>query len=175
MQIRALDADDDCVPQLASLLVEVVAAGGSVSFMHPLPLDQAAAFWRQALASARLGERVVLGAFDGAALLGTVTLLLAFPPNQPHRAEIAKMMTRPAARGRGVASGLLRTAETLAGERGKTLLMLDTASDGGAARLYEAHGFTLAGTVPDFALKPHGGMTGTMFYWKRLSPSSPVE
>lgn len=173
MHIRSLHLDD--TDQLAPLLTAVVAGGGSVSFMHPLPLDAAAGFWRQALAGAQRGERVVLGAFDGDALLGTVTLLLAFPPNQPHRAEIAKMMTHPDARRRGVAGTLLRAAEAIAVERGKTLLMLDTASEGGAAGLYEAHGYTLAGTVPDFALKPHGGLTGTMFYWKRIgqAPSSP--
>ena len=90
---------------LAELLVETVAGGGSVSFMHPLPLATAEAFWTESLASAARGERVVLGAFDGDAPIGTVTLLLDLPPNQPHRAEIAKMMTRASHRHRGVAHG----------------------------------------------------------------------
>lgn len=167
--IRPLLADDPALEQLAGLLVEVVAAGGSVSFMHPMPIGQAQEFWRDSLARAAAEERIVLAAFDGARLLGTVTVLLAFPPNQPHRAEIAKMMTRPDSRKRGVATALLERAEQEAARRGKRLLVLDTASDGGAARLYESLGYTLAGEIPDFALKPHGGLSGTLIYWKRLS------
>lgn len=110
----------------------------------------------------------MLGAWDGAVLAGTVSVLLDFPPNQPHRAEIAKLMTRVSRRGRGVAAALMREAEARAAACGKTLLVLDTAAEGGAAGLYEAIGYTLAGAIPDFALKPHGGLTGTMLYWKRI-------
>jgi ribosomal protein S18 acetylase RimI-like enzyme len=158
---------------LSDILVEVVAHGGSVSFMHPLPVEAASRFWEGSLAAADRGERVVLGAFDGDELIGTVTLLLDLPPNQPHRAEIAKMMTRLSHRHRGVATALLRTAERLAIDRGRTLLVLDTAVDDGASGLYERAGFTLAGIIPDYALKPHGGLTGTMVYWKRLAEAAP--
>jgi GNAT superfamily N-acetyltransferase len=154
---------------LSEILVEAVASGGSVSFMHPLAGTEADAFWAGSLAAATRGERIVLGAFDRDQLVGTVTLLLHFPPNQPHRAEIAKMMTRVSHRGLGIAKALMRAAERLALEQGKTLLVLDTATDGGASTLYEGLGFTLAGVVPDYALKPHGGLTGTMIYWKRLA------
>lgn len=157
---------------LSEILVETVALGGSVSFMHPLDLDAAGRFWDGSLAAAARGERVVLGAFDGDVLVGTVTLQLDCPPNQPHRAEIAKMMTRASHRGRGVATALLRAAERLAIERERTLLVLDTATDGGAAGLYERMGFTRAGEIPDYALKPHGGLTGTLIYWKRLESIS---
>ena len=105
----------------------MVANGGSVSFMHPLAPEVADAFWEGSLAAAARGERIVLGAFDGERLVGTVTLLLDCPPNQPHRAEIAKLMTRLSHRGRGVAAALMRAAEDLAGKRGRTLLVLDTA------------------------------------------------
>jgi hypothetical protein len=154
---------------LGELLVETVAGGGSVSFMHPLSLEVADAFWRDSLAAAARGDRVVLGAFDGDNLVATVTLLLNLPPNQPHRAEIAKMMTRPSHRHRGIATELMRTAEKLAIERGRTLLVLDTAVDEGASGLYENLGFNLTGIIPDYALRPHGGLTGTMIYWKRLA------
>jgi len=167
-RIEALRPESATVRQLAEILVEVVAGGGSVSFMHPLAIEDALAFWRSSLSAAARGERIVLGAWDATKLAGTVTLLLDLPPNQPHRAEIAKMMTRPAFRGRGIASALLRKAEALAIEHGRTLLMLDTASEEGAASFYEKLGYTFAGEVPDFALKPHGGLTGTKFYWKRL-------
>lgn len=153
---------------LAGLIVETVAAGGSVSFMHPFPLEAARAFWAGSLAAAARGERIVYGAFLGDELVATLTLLLAFPPNQPHRAEFAKMMTKVAARGRGIAMALIRRAEADAIGLGKTHLMLDTAAEEGASGLYEKAGFIRAGEVPDFALKPHGGLVGTLFYWKRI-------
>jgi ribosomal protein S18 acetylase RimI-like enzyme len=156
---------------LSEILVEAVASGGSVSFMHPLALETANTFWRDSLASADRGERVVLGAFDGERLIGTVTLLLDLPPNQPHRAEIAKMMTRVSHRGRGVAKALMHTAESMAAEH-PTLLVLDTAVEDGASRLHEAIGFKLTGVIPDYALKPHGGLTGTMIYWKRVGKAA---
>jgi len=166
--IRLLDAAPETIEQLSQLLVDVVAHGASVSFMHPLALDDARAFWRTSLAAAARGERMVLGAWDGEVLAATVSLLLDCPPNQPHRADVAKMMTRLSHRGRGLAAALLRDAEALAAARGKTLLVLDTASEGGAGPLYERLGYTLSGEIPDYALKPHGGLTGTLIYWKRL-------
>jgi len=154
---------------LSELLVETVASGGSVSFMHPLQREMADAFWRDSLAAAARGERIVLGAFDGENLVATVTLLLSLPPNQPHRAEIAKMMTSPCHRHRGIATELMRSAERMAIERGRTLLVLDTAVEEGASGLYEHLGFNLTGIIPDYALKPHGGLTGTMIYWKKIA------
>jgi GNAT superfamily N-acetyltransferase len=169
VRITPLTASPDTVTALGEMLVETVAHGGSVSFMHPLPLQAAETFWRDSLGAADRGERIVLGAFDGESLIGTVTLLLNLPPNQPHRAEIAKMMTRLRHRHRGIASALLGEAERLARERGRWLLVLDTAEDEGAGGLYERLGFQLTGVIPDYALKPHGGLTGTLIYWKRLS------
>ena len=153
---------------LSDLLIEVVAAGGSVSFMHPLARNTAMAFWDATLAAASRNERLVLGAWDGQLLAGTVTLLLDCPPNQPHRAEIAKLMTRLSYRRRGIAAALMQAAERSAIERARTLLTLDTAVEDGASKLYERLGFTLAGVIPDYALKLHGGLTGTMIYWKRI-------
>jgi ribosomal protein S18 acetylase RimI-like enzyme len=168
IKIAPLSASPNILRALSEILVEAVASGGSVSFMHPLALEAADSFWQGSLASAERGERIVLGAFDGERLVGTVSLLLDLPPNQPHRAEIAKMMTRIGHRGRGVATALMGAAERIAIERGRTLLVLDTAVEDGASGLYEALGFTLTGIIPDYALKPHGGLTGTMIYWKRI-------
>ena len=168
IKISALSASPDTLNMLSEILIETVAHGGSVSFMHPLQPTAADAFWNDALAAAGRDERVILGAWDGDMLAGTVTLLLDCPPNQPHRAEIAKMMTRRSHRGRGIATALMRTAEEIAVKRNRTLLVLDTATDGGASGLYEKLGFTLAGEIPDYALKPHGGLSGTLIYWKRI-------
>jgi ribosomal protein S18 acetylase RimI-like enzyme len=172
IQITPLNSSPPIRAALSELLVEAVASGGSVSFMDPLPLETADTFWQGSLASADRGERIVVGAFDGEHLIGTVTLLLDLPPNQPHRAEIAKMMTRISHRGRGVATALMRVAEHMALERGRTLLVLDTAVEDGASRLYEGLGFQLSGIIPDYALKPRGGLTGTMIYWKRIGAAA---
>lgn len=166
--LRPLGPDAATVEALAGLIVETVAGGGSVSFMHPLAMEDARTFWRESLTATAKGRRVVLGAFDGEALVGTLTLLLDCPPNQPHRAEFAKMMTRPSHRGRGVATALIAAAERFARDTGRTLIVLDTASDGGAGPLYERCGFHLAGEVPNYAMKPHGGLTGTLYYYKEL-------
>jgi ribosomal protein S18 acetylase RimI-like enzyme len=168
IEISILRASPDTRKVLSEILIDTVAHGGSVSFMHPLQPAAADAFWDGALAAAGRDERIILGAFDGGTLAGTVTLLMDCPPNQPHRAEIAKMMTRRSYRGLGIATALMRKAEELAIERNRTLLVLDTATDGGAAGLYEKLGFTLAGEIPDYAFKPHGGLSGTLFYWKRI-------
>lgn len=174
IEIRPLAATPAVRDRLSEILIETVARGGSVSFMHPLHRTEADRFWDGALAAAGRGERIILGAWDNDALVGTVSLLLDCPPNQPHRAEIAKMMTCVSHRGRGVASALMREAEALARARGRTLLVLDTATDGGAGELYEKLGFTLSGEIPDYALKPHGGLTGTLIYWKRVRATHAV-
>ena len=168
IRIAALTDTPTIRTALTAMLIETVADGGSVSFMHPLSSADADEFWHASLASAERGERIVLGAYDNQDLIATVTLLLKLPPNQPHRAEIAKMMTRISHRKRGIATALLRAAESLARQHGRTMLVLDTAVDGGASELYEGLGFQLTGIIPDYALKPHGGLTGTKIYWKRI-------
>lgn len=168
VRIEALAPSAAVCAQLADILVETVALGGSVSFMHPLARDAALAFWEDALAAGARGERVVLGAFDGETLAGTVTLVLDLPVNQPHRAEIAKLMVGMAHRGRGIARELMKAAEARATAAGRTMLVLDTASIEGAGPLYEALGWSFAGELPDYAYTPHGAMSGTRLYWKRV-------
>ncbi len=167
MQILPLSESPDVLDRLAAILVSVVAGGGSVSFMHPLAAAKARRFWVE---SFKKRKRVVLGAWVEEVLAGTVTVVLDFPQNQPHRAEIAKLMVAPAYRGQGIAKALMQAAEAVARGQGKSHVLLDTASEGGAAGLYEGLGYVFAGEIPDFALKPHGGLTGTRLYWKRLGP-----
>ena len=175
LEIVSLRPSPEVVSALAETLVEVVAAGGSVGFMHPLAPDAASAFWTRSLAAAEAGGRVVLGATQDRELVGTVTLHLDCPPNQPHRGEIAKLMTRVRRRGRGVARALMLEAERLACGRGRTLLTLDTAEEEGAGPFYEKLGFVRAGVIPGYALKPRGGLTGTVLYWKRIGPPDVAE
>ena len=112
LEINAVKASLTIKAMLSEILMEAVANGGSVSFMHPLQPAAAEAFWDKALTAAARDERIVLGAWDGEILVGTVTLLLDCPPNQPHRAEIAKLMTRLSHRGRGVAAALMGPPKT---------------------------------------------------------------
>ena len=169
VRIRTLSSDDATVARLAEILVATVAAGGSVHFMHPVSAEDAAGYWRPALAD---GGRIVLGAFVDEALMGTVTLWLDTPPNQPFRAEIWKLMVDPAARGKGLARCLMLEAERLACERGRTLLNLDTAVEDGAAPLYDRLGWIRAGEIPGYAFKPHGGLVGTAIYYKSIEPNA---
>src|SRR5262249_14598082 len=146
--------------------------GGSVHFMHPVPREDALAYWRDALADP---GRVVLGGYLGEHgdlrdLVGTVTLWLATPPHQPVPAASWELMTQPAARRLGVARALMLAVEQLAVEHGRTLLNLDTAADHGAAPLYDALGWTRVGEIPGYAYKPHGGLTATILYYKQLAP-----
>ena len=152
---------------LAEVLVDCVAGGASVSFMHPLSLPRARAFWQQVAADVARGARALLVAEDAAGLCGTVQLVLAQPENQPHRADVAKMLVHRRARRHGTGAALLAAAEEAARAHGRTLLLLDTAS-ADAERLYQRAGWVRCGTVPGYALWPRGGLCDTTFFYRRL-------
>lgn len=153
---------------LSEVLIDCVEGGASVSFMLPMSRAKAEAFWRGTLASAARGERVVLAAEDATgAIVGTVQVIWAQPENQPHRGDLAKMLVHRRARRRGIGAALLAAAERSAREAGRTLLVLDTASDD-AERLYARHGWQRCGTIPDYALWPGGGLCPTTFFFKLL-------
>jgi GNAT superfamily N-acetyltransferase len=152
---------------LAQVLVDCVEGGASVSFMHPLTLPRARAFWQQVADDVARGERALLVAEDAAGIAGTVQLVLAQPENQPHRADLAKMLVHRRARQQGAGAALLAAAEQLARDCGKTLLVLDTAS-AEAERLYGRAGWQRCGTVPGYALLPHGGLCATIFFYREL-------
>jgi len=168
LEIVRLNSSPATIAALSEILIEVVANGGSVSFMHPLAPDVASDFWSRSLAAADRGERVVLGASVEGEVVGTVTLDLDTPQNQPHRADIAKLMTKVRCRGLGVAWALMLEAERIARDEHRTLLTLDTAAEDGAAGLYERLDYEFAGAIPDYAYKPLGGLTATLIYFKRI-------
>lgn len=168
MTIRRLHAMTDAhVHELALVLIDCVEGGASVSFMHPLSLDKATAFWRRIGDDIARGARALLVAEDDLGVVGTVHLILEQPENQPHRADISKLLVHRRARRQGVGAALMHAAEEVARECGKSLLVLDTAS-GDAERLYISIGWKLAGVVPDYALLPRGGLCDTSFYYRLL-------
>src|SRR5947208_1360385 len=169
---RRLHALDDAqIDGLADVLIDCVEGGASVSFMHPLPRDRAVAFWLRVAHGVAMGERALLVAEDARGLCGTVQLVLDQPENQPHRAELSKMLVHRRARRQGLGAALLRAAERLARECGKTLLVLDTAS-GDAERLYARQGWQKCGVIPGYALLPHGGLCATTYFYRELGPAA---
>jgi len=153
---------------LVDVLIDCVAGGASVSFMHPLSRAKATAFWSRVADDVESGARALLVAEDDGGVIGTVQLVLDQPENQPHRADLSKMLVHRRARRLGVGAALMRAAEDAARTAGKTLLVLDTASDD-AERLYARAGWTLVGAIPDYALLPHGGLCATSVYYRKLA------
>jgi GNAT superfamily N-acetyltransferase len=157
---------DDVVEQLAAVLLDAVRSGASVSFMSDLTPDQATEWWRKTLNSS--SKAVVLVARDDQGIVGTVQLQPSWAPNQPHRADVAKLIVHRRARGRGVARALMQELERRARERNFTLLLLDTCKGSAAERLYASLGWIRAGEVPNFALNPDGSWCATVFFFKQL-------
>lgn len=154
---------------LADVLIDCVEGGASVSFMLPIGREKATAFWRNVAADVAQGGRVLLVAEDEARqIVGTVQVVTAQPENQPHRADIAKMLVHRRARRNGVAQQLMIAAEVAAREAGKTVLVLDTVTGGDAERLYRRVGWVRVGDVPNYALMPTGEFCGTTFYCKQI-------
>jgi GNAT superfamily N-acetyltransferase len=176
--IRPARPDD--VAGLADVLVDCVAGGASVGFMHPYDHGSATAFWEGVLASAGRGERIVLVAEDqdpenpedpgDRHIVGTVQVIFAGPDNQPHRGDVSKVLVHRRARRRGVGEALMAAAEAAALAAGRTLLVLDTASPD-ADRLYQRQGWQRVGDIPKFALWPDGGFVATTIFYKDLASS----
>jgi len=165
---RLLTVSDEQVQGLAELLIDCVEGGASVSFMHPLPMAKAMEFWRHVAGSVVRGERALLVAEDAGGIVGTVQLLLDQPENQPHRADLAKMLVHRRARRRGLGAALMRAAENLARECGKSLLVLDTVTGSDAERLYARLSWQRCGVIPGYALLPRGGLCATTYLYRTL-------
>lgn len=158
---------------LADLLIDCVHGGASVGFMAPLPHKRALAFWYGVAAGVARHERALLVARDAEGrIVGTVQLVLALPDNQPHRADVAKMLIHRSARRRGVAQQLLAALDATARTEGRRVLVLDTVTGSDAERLYARAGWQRAGCVPDYALMPDGALCSTSYFFKHLAPGS---
>ncbi len=166
--IRKLDAlGEAALAGLADLTMDVVAGGASIGFMHQLTREGARAFWQSIASGVATGERVLVVAEDGEGICGTVQLVLAQMENQPHRADLSKLMVHRRARRHGLGEALMRAAEDAARALGRTVLVLDTASDD-AERLYARLGWQRVGTIPDYALWPDGRRCATTVYYRTL-------
>jgi GNAT superfamily N-acetyltransferase len=168
--IRIARNEPQLAAALADVLIDCVNGGASVSFMWPLPRPKALKFWQNVLDSAGRNERILLVAEEIAsgAIVGTVQVVFAIPENQPHRADVAKMLVHRRARRRGLGAVLMQAAEAAARAAGKTLLVLDTVTGGDAERLYARLGWQRCGEIPGYALFPQGGICGTTYFFKPL-------
>jgi GNAT superfamily N-acetyltransferase len=171
VEIISLEAPvaDAALDQLAAVLVDCVEGGASVTFMLPFSQEEALAFFRKVAGSVAAGDTVLLAASLGGTIVGTVQLGLDTPPNQPHRADIKKLLVHRSARGHGVGAALMVQAEEEARRRGRWLLVLDTVPGENGHRLYLREGWTQTGLVPDYALFPDGRLCDTAIMWKRLA------
>jgi GNAT superfamily N-acetyltransferase len=165
-RVHALDERE--IGELADVLIDCVEGGASVSFMHPLSRERAVAFWRRVGCAVNAGDRALLVAEDAVGLCATVQLVLDQPENQPHRCDLAKMLVHRRARRQGLGWALIRAAETVALECGRTMLVLDAVTGGDAARLYERLGWERVGDIPGYALMPQGGLCSTTVYYRNL-------
>jgi ribosomal protein S18 acetylase RimI-like enzyme len=170
LTVRPIDAQecDALTPRLSEILIDAIDGGASVSFLGPLSREDADSFWSIVASGVANGERLLLGAFDDAELVGTAQLVIDTPPNQPHRADIAKLLVHRSARRRGVGRQLMDALETQARAHGRTLLTLDAQTGSDAERLYASCGYVRVGTIPDYALLPKGGPAATTIFYKRL-------
>lgn len=172
-QVSHLVAEEilEYLNELGLILKNCVETGASVSFLAPFALEQGISYFRAVAEEVRAQRAILLAAFLDGKLSGTVQLRLSMPPNQPHRAEVAKLLVDPAARNRGLGRLLMMEVELVARRAGKTLLVLDTEAAGSAVRLYDALGYQRVGVIPNFALRPDGAMGDTLLYFKELSAS----
>jgi GNAT superfamily N-acetyltransferase len=161
------------IAELADVLIDCVEGGASVSFMHPLSRERAEAFWRQVAQGVVAGDRALLVAEDEQGVCGCVQLVFDLPENQPHRADLSKMLVHRRARRQGLGAALMRAAEDTARECGRALLVLDAVTGGDAARLYERLGWIRAGDIPGYALFPKGGRCSTTYYYRDLAAAEP--
>jgi GNAT superfamily N-acetyltransferase len=166
---RLHELTDAHIAQLADVLTDCVEGGASVGFMLPLPRDRATAFWRRVADGVRAGERILMVAEDTTGICGTVQLMVSLPDNQPHRADLMKMLVHRRARRSGLGAALIRAAEAEAKAAGKTVLVLDAVTRGDAARLYERLGWIRVGDIPNYALMPDGPFCSTTYYYRDLT------
>ena len=170
IEIRRLDASDarSHLDGLAAVLADCVDGGASVGYLTPFSHEEARRVYDGYAADVEHGRRLLLAAFMDGTVVGTVQVVFAPHPNQPHRADIARMLVHRSARRRGIGRQLMERAEQEAHAEGKSLLVLDTVTGDDAERLYERLGWTRVGVIPNYALYPDGRPCDTTVFWKAV-------
>lgn len=169
MRLKRLDAQN--VDELADVLCDCVQGGASVGFMEPITRERAQRFWNMVAAEVESGQRAILVAIDTEGICGTVQLVLAMPDNQPHRADVCKMLVHRRVRRRGVGAALMAQIEDVARSEKRTLLVLDTVTNSDAYRMYSRLGWQCVGDIPTYALMPGGEPCSTTYFYKTLKPA----
>ena len=157
------------IPALARILIDCVEGGASVSFMLPIDRRAAESFYEAVVEKIGNGSTILFVAFLDGEPVGAVQLSPELKPNQPHRADVQKLLVDRRGRNRGVAQSLMAALEETAKARGRWLLCLDTATGSAAERLYEKLGWQRLGVMPRHAMWPQGGFSDTTFFWKDLT------
>jgi GNAT superfamily N-acetyltransferase len=165
---RLAELTDVHIEGLCDVLMDCVGGGASVGFLSPFTRDRAVEFWSRVAQAVAAGKRALLIARDELGICGTVQLILDLPENQPHRADLVKMLVHRRARRKGLGAELMRAAESMARDCRKTLLVLDAVTDGDAARLYERLDWVRVGDIPNYALMPDGSPCSTTCYYRNL-------
>lgn len=174
MHIELLGSHDAArtLADLTDLLIDAVESGASIGFLPPLARDTAIDYWRGIFADIDRGHRVLLAAFDGDRVVGSVQLELATRPNALHRAEVQRLLVHRSARRRGYGEALMQRLELVALERNRSLLVLDTRYGDAAEHLYQKMGYTRAGVIPSYAKSAGGALDSTAFYYRQIGPGS---
>ena len=168
--IEQLDAAAaaSAVPRLSAILTACVAEGAGVSFLPPLAPETARAFWHDTTKQVAAGRRLLLAGWVGGVLAGTVSLAFSGAQNQPHRADVEKLLVHPDTRRHGLARALMQRLEQEAARAGRKLLVLDTRAGDKAEQLYRSMGWNEVGRIPGYALRADRTPDDTLFFWKRV-------
>ena len=173
MKIELLTPQTACdtLNDLVELLQDAVDSGASVGFLPPLSREVASNYWLSVFTDLDAGHRLLLGAIEGARLVGSVQLELARKPNATHRAEVQRLLVHRSVRRRGIGERLMRDLEELARQHGRTLLVLDTRQGDPSELLYQKLGYTIAGGIPGYTRSSSGSLDATAFYYRQLDPA----
>lgn len=172
IDLLTTDTARQCLDDLVKLLQDAVNSGASVGFLPPLSHEAAREYWRAILVDLGAERRLMLGAWSGARLVGSVQLELAMKPNASHRAEVQRLLVHRSARRQGIGEGLMRQLEEVAQQRGRTLLVLDTRRGDPSELLYQKIGYVRAGVIPSYARSADGALDATAFYYRQLEQQS---
>jgi GNAT superfamily N-acetyltransferase len=165
---RILESVAPYLDDLSALLIDVVALGAGVSFLHPLLREDADQFWLGQETDVQSGKTIMFGAFIDGALIGTVQLKRAWAPNQPHHSDVAKLLVHSAHRRNGIATHLMRALEDKARALNQTLITFDCSAHGHVEAFYKKLGYICVGHYPDYALSSLGVMEDTALFYKKL-------